>query len=329
MVIHIFKLNKFKSLSLLYSFVFLFITYYISLFYVNGDQYHYHLVYGELPTLSFIDAYLYYNNALDSNELIHFLIVWLFGGYIEKDILMSFFNAVLVYYISRVLFKAGGNWLIVFCVLLMSFYSWVLFFSAERLKISVLFFVISFWYFNNGNVKKAVLVAILSLLSHLQIIISYATVLSNKIFNIIVRLITNGVISKFFFLLLIVGICLAIPLSYQVVRKLHVYVNGFEFIDILKWLVYYVLTLSVCVRHGKISCQTLKSVSLIFFPMLVMVFFIGSDRALFFAFFVFLYFAVQKNAGFNLPLCLSLIYFGQKSVFFILSIFEHGDGFIS
>lgn len=323
-----FKVGKEKASSLLFSLVFFCVTYYLSSFYVNGDQFHYKAVYDKLSELSLIDAYIYYNSALDSNELVHFFLVWLFSGYVEKDILMSFFNASLVYYVSRILFKHGGAGWVIFLVLLTSFYSWVLFLSAERLKIAMLLFMMSFWYLNNGCIKKAGVATCLSILAHLQIVISYFTIVSNRFVNIFSKLVTKGVVSKYIFLFLIVVLFLAAPLSYQVVRKFDVYVNGFEFVDLLKWLIYYLLTLSVSVQRGRISWQTLSFISLMFIPMLVTVFFIGSDRALFFAFFVFVYFAVQKKSGLNFPLFIVLVYFCYKSVFFIVSVFNYGDGFV-
>lgn len=80
--------------------IFAFVVSYLILpFYSAGDQISLRHVYEMLPNLGFLEGFFYYNGTLDSQEPGYFLLVYVFSGFMDKDLLMSLLNAVLGYYL--------------------------------------------------------------------------------------------------------------------------------------------------------------------------------------------------------------------------------------
>ena len=69
----IMKKNDLISLIFIVVLVF-FISLWLLEYYFLGDQVNYIGTYSALSDMSLIEAYKYYNNALDSKEYIHFLL---------------------------------------------------------------------------------------------------------------------------------------------------------------------------------------------------------------------------------------------------------------
>ena len=66
---------------------------------------------------------------------------------------------------------------------------------------------------------------------------------------------------------------------------------------------------------------------MIFFPLFIAVFLIGGERVNMIGYFVFLYYALPINKGFNFGVLLTSAYFLAASFGFTINIIEHGDGF--
>jgi len=76
----------------MYSFLIFWITFILGDFYISGDQVHYAKAYTEIHKLPLFEAYRTYRSILSSGELTHFIFIWSFGGYFEKNIVMPFWH---------------------------------------------------------------------------------------------------------------------------------------------------------------------------------------------------------------------------------------------
>jgi hypothetical protein len=66
---------------------------------------------------------------------------------------------------------------------------------------------------------------------------------------------------------------------------------------------------------------------IIFIPLVLAVFILGSDRINMMAYFAFLYYALQCKRGLNIGILVTTVYFAWKSYFFVSDIIEYGNGF--
>ena len=80
------KISKSKLYPIIISLLTIAISYYFSLYYVNGDQAHYTSFYNDIKDVDIFTAFFMYKNYLDSSEPIYFLIVYLVSRFIEKNI---------------------------------------------------------------------------------------------------------------------------------------------------------------------------------------------------------------------------------------------------
>jgi hypothetical protein len=62
-------------------------------------------------------------------------------------------------------------------------------------------------------------------------------------------------------------------------------------------------------------------------PILVAILFLGGSRLNMLLYFVFLYYALRVNGGFNGGVLVTSVYLGWKSVLFVQNVLNHGDGF--
>lgn len=314
-------------LSLFYCILIFIASYYLSLIYYAGDQIHYTKVYDEIGSMSIVEAYAYYNIHLSSHEIVHFFIVWSLSSYINKNLLMSFFNGLFAFYAARIMFKLGGHPLIVILVLLLSYYPLVFYLAAERLKFGFLLFFISFWYLMNSKRSLAYLFGFLLVLAHIQIIISIASLLAIKFFDSLESLILRLKIEKTSLMLVFLGVIAFLVSFNQITGKMAVYLNGFDLIDFLKFVVIFLLSLFYSKYNGVYTKSRALLVVLLFFPLFLVTFLMGSDRTIFFGYFIFLYFALQVRGGLNVGVFATLIYGFYKSFIFIDNVLAHGHGF--
>lgn len=321
------KIKKEPFFAFIFSFVVFLLTYQISGFYLDGDQFHYHKVYDAIGEMHLLEAYAFYNASLSSLEIVHFIIVWSLSPYFEKNLIMAIFNAFLAYYSSRIMIRIGGNPIVVLIILIFSYYPLVLYFGAERLKFGFLLFFMAFWYFNNQRKKVAYYLAILSVLSHIQLIISFASLIAYSIYNGFLGLFKRLRINKTT-LVMILSSFLAVYLMYnQILIKLRYYVEGSSILDFIKFFIIFFLTLI----YSKLNNVYLKSrvvlIIVLFMPLLFVTFLMGTERTIIFGYVIFLYFALQVKHGLNLGVILTLMYGGYKSYVFVHNIFNYGHGF--
>ena len=167
--------------------------------YTLGDQFFYRNFYASALDFGFIQSYIYYQSVLGSAEPGYFLLIRLFSGFIQKDILMSFLNGFLAYILIFWAQKNKVSWLAI-TPLFFNFYLFVLFFSAERLKLGILFLMLAV---NYAGPRRFIFSAI-SFISHVQTMVLIVNWMSLKVLPILNHYCMEGlkkVVGKFCFYL--------------------------------------------------------------------------------------------------------------------------------
>lgn len=315
------KRNKFIEVMYLYLTVFLVFTLSIVItpFYIYGDQIHYIKLYNGLVGLDLYEGYYFYKTSIDSREPVYFFLAWLFSNFgVEKIYFVSIFNSVLAYFSYRFLNKVGGHPFIVFLIVSLSYYSLVLFFSAERLKFGIIFIIMALIYY-----KKRYLFYVLSVFSHAQVIIVITSLIFLKASQELSDFFTEFKISKRILLSIIIAIPIAmgvfIIMQEHLLSKFDSYFAIRNILELLKLGSLFILSI--------IYAKSKKEVITVFLPLFFFTFIFGGERVNFIGYFYFLYFSIYYRKGFNLGILFTLLYFLYASFDFLLNVIKLGDGF--
>ena len=289
----------------------------ISPHYMLGDQEIYRRFFEILPTLSFADGFIHYSQTLTSIEPGYYTISWIFSRFLEKDLFISILNAILAFYSMQLLIRWRASIYVAASIVLTNFYFYVLFFAAERLKVSFIFLTMALAHVNGS---KFYFFSALSAISHIQILIVYMMLLFREFSIEFIRIITSGKIKKYFLIGLIAFFLTLVVMSGQIIEKLSAYVViGFDIQSVYKLLVFYFMTL--------VYSRNRSDVTILFIPLFIAVLMIGDERINMFGYFVFLYYAIPINIGFNLGVVLTSAYFFYKTLIVVHNIIVSGDGF--
>lgn len=320
----IFKLKKnaflyYAFLGLSIACVLLLSSYFLPI-YTNGDQFYYRKLYDGLYGLPIsVGSFDYYKNQIGSAEPVYYLVVWASSNFgVSKDILIATLNLFFCYSFYRVLFRCGANPFIIFLLLSFNYYSYVFYFSSERLKIALIFLALAAIY-----KKKVWVFTLLSLLCHSQLIIAYLAyylhflkvlllnVLSKKTISI------NVIVSFFLFL----GVCVVLyyAISEHVVSKFQGYYKENSLLELSKILVFMLLSL--------LYTKDRFNVVVAFLPVFISAFLVGGERVNFIGYFLFLYFSLHYRSGFNFGVIATLLYFLYKGILFLDDIVHYGTGY--
>ncbi|QWD28823.1 hypothetical protein G6682_01795 [Polynucleobacter paneuropaeus] len=293
-----------------------FFSLFLSSFYVGGDQIGYSSAYLAMKGMNFIDAWDQYHKYLTNQEPIHFFISFS-GGMIDanKNLLFSLLNGVLAFCTAKIYLNWGVSFWYLLVILLTNFYFLGLYFSAERLKLSVLFFELS--YLSSAKPLKRILFAILSLGAHFSIIFPIVSGCS----LLIKRYRLAFTFRNVFFGLLLIVIFLCLLYFYWDTGYLDSKIDAYATNDINVITIFPTLLLfSYCIYKRKdflIPC-------IFFIPLLVAIFFLGGSRLNFFSFFSAI-FLLKNHQAFKDPLIFLLFtYLSIKGVKFIYDVITFG-----
>jgi len=313
------KINLISGIFSIYTFI---ISIAIFPYYTNGDQYYYRLAYDEIQKMSFLGGFEYYSNLLGTKEPTYFLISKYLSPIFEKDILMSFMNGIFAFLLTRFLIKRKTN---IFVILLIfsNFYLYVIFFAAERLKLSLLIALIPIAL----DFKSKSYFQLLSILTHIQIILlSMGNTISEKILlrqkNSPVKFF--GVLKNIFIISLFA--ILIYFLWDHIIGKFFAYsTEGSRPYEIgiqatLKPIIFYILSAFYCTE------KKIKPL-LEHLPIIVASYFIGSERIVIFSYIIFMNYATKINNGLNFGTLITSIYFLIKNYLFIHNIINFNNGF--
>jgi hypothetical protein len=299
-----------------------FISLVLSRLYVDGDQLGYHRAYSLMEGLALRDGFVMYTHNVSSAEYVHFFLSLLGSNLgIDKNAIMSLFNAILAVYSLKLLEKWGADFRVACLIVLTNFYMFVLYFAAERLKIGFIFLVLSLLYSNRPWYSYSLI--FLSIWSHFSMLLIYASVWIAKSYDNFRSVAKMR--SKIFYkslLLLFPPLLLVLYESKTILWKLGTYIECNTNVSAMNFL-----PLGVLIVLTGIYAKDMRKSLVIFAPFLVGVALLGGSRLNMLAYFIFLSFGLRVNGGLNAGVLITSAYFLYKSIGFVTNIFHHGHGF--
>jgi len=316
-------LRKTHAVSILFSIAVFLLSLVVSPYYIYGDQLHYKNFYNSMPEFGFFEGFKYYNSSLSSREWFYYSLIYTFAGWLDKNVLMSFLNAALAFFVAVEFLRRGASKFLL-CMIFFNFYFLILLFSAERLKLGVLFCLLAF----STQGCKGFICWVMALLSHAQTLILLVISILSKmaadaVFIFQGRLKYGFLISVALFVVFVVIIVTA--LGDHIATKFDAY-SGPDGIFAGGWQALWKPTIFL-VGSAFYAKQKRYEAVIANIPLLVAAFFVGDERLVMFSYFIFMYYAVQVNNGLNVGVLMSSFYLLVKGVLFLSNILAYGDGF--
>ncbi len=313
---------KIKSSNLLLSIYWVLtfaFSYYIFSYYTLGDQRFYIPFYNDCLSQSNLNVqFICYKETVGAQEPFFFFTAKFFSFFSSKVFFSSFLNSCLIAVIFKLASKNISNNIslnIFMLLIVFNYYILALFFSVERLKLGLLLLLTGFLF----KSSKKYILFFLALLSHLQIMamiicyLMYLTLNSNKAFwkKLLMLSLASGV-----FIVVFLG------MKEQFLFKFNAYYEGTQENDLgLIGVIKTSLYLAIAVLSIK-NFQPL----IVGFPLIVMSYFLGSDRVAIMAFIIGISYVVFYRKKADLLIYIVLFYSSYKSVGFIQNIFLYGEG---
>lgn len=291
--------------------------------YTEGDQGHYISAYESIENTDIFSALPIYRSHLATPEFGHFLIIWVFSSLlqVEKIVAMSVCNAVLAFVFIRWVRILGGSVGLAYIIVITNFYFWVLYLSAERLKIGFIFFLL--FLLVSAQAKKAFFFYAMAVFSHLQFIIFAASIIIKNGIIFVVRLFNTCLVRRRllgYILLLSVAIwSFFVQVGDYLLWKIPQYFSSISIDSI--WQVTLFWGLSVIYSRRWLDSFVL------FLPLLIASIVVGPTRITIFAYFCFLYYGFQYKRGVNIWVALTSVYFMVKTVGFLINVWSTGQGY--
>jgi hypothetical protein len=294
-------------------------SYYISLFYTEGDQLAYRKIYEDISELSFVDAFSYYSSYMGVSEVVHFIVIWISTHLtVDKNITMAISNSLLWILAFKTLVKYNVNFYVSLVLTSFNFYMFVLFFAAERLKFGFIFLFLSVLAIDNG--KSYLKYVSLSILSHVQMAIVYVSLaFSNENIYSIKKI----KLLSFKTILLVLLFSGTIFFLYDhIIEKVSIYSRITEetpgYNSLSKLIVFAILAFIY-----KRKFETI----LMFVPLFISAFLLGSERINMLGYMAFLYYGLQYKTGLNVGVLATSSYFIFKAIIFLTTVFAVGNAF--
>jgi len=299
------------------------ISMYLSPFYYAGDQASYTELYNSVIGKNLYDAYLLQIKLLSSYEPLYLIIAWIFAPLVDKYIFDSLLNFFLCYSFASVFLKYRAGRVFIMVFLLANFYILVMYFAADRLKLSFIFYIYCLGSFHDKKYSRSSVLLVLSVLSHLQILLfllsTVSVLIAKNMQKIAVRFTIN---IKEALLITSIGILFAVSLILfreHISNKLGFYLsNNIE--EIIKPSVFMMLSFFAPVRSFYIFFA--------FLPLIIAAFVVSGDRVVMMAYFVFLYYSVGVQGWPKLLVWVTLLYFVYKGYFFVFNFIKYGNAFL-
>ena len=309
---------SFTTVLILLLFPFLYL---ISTLYINGDQTHYHKIYEIFDTRGPLSSsFVTYIAVVGSLEPIHFLTIYILSPILEKNLLFTLINILLLFFATKSIGKiTNQSETLILLLLLSSFYINVLFYSAERLKIAFLFFFMGLYF--KDYLIRSILFFTLSAISHISIIILFLANSVSLILEKLLRVLKHGLLSYISIIVLALSLAIFIYLFEQIFTKFIDFYNDFSGISSVLQIL---LLSSLCFIDLK---KNRKEYFFVMFAFGIAAFLIGGSRVNMFAY-LFTQFHYLKYESIKSPVFLILaLYMVYKSTGFFYNVFMYGDAF--
>lgn len=314
-------ISKSKLFSLLVSVLTIALSYYFSLYFVKGDQLLYTSFYNDIKDTDIFTAFIMYRGYLGASEPIYFIIIYLVSYIINKNIFMALINGVLMFFVSRLMISQRISKLFILS-LVFNFYFLTLFLSLERLKFSLLFFVLFIYYFKKR--KTSILFLTLSLLSHAQTVLLLISGYINKLFKSIIKICTTLKVKKspYIAVALVLALLFVFFLRGHIISKMSYYISGgFNASNIAKPAFFMLATFLIYKKD-------FAKIFLMFLPFILGSFVFGEERIVIFSYLFFLYLSFKRSPSINIYIIITSAYFIYRGFIFLNNILLFGDGYI-
>ena len=319
------KSNKINEKVYFLNYLFLFgvflYSYLLLTFYVEGDQSHYIKLYDALASATIFEVPWVAVKYVLAYEWVTFYILWLPAVLgVPKIIFISLSNVFLVFLLLKYL-KSYNIKLILKILLIHSFYVLVLMTSAERLKFSYIFILLS--VVSNSQTRRYFF-ALLACVTHFQTIILYAAFLAQFLPNLVLYTLKYKSIKKIYFSYAL-GLAVIAIVFYNVFgdglsNKVVTYLNLRNILEFGK--VWFVILVSMLIfGRNKVS------VMFVFLTLGVVILFFGQDRVNMIVLTLFVHFCFTYQVKSSLPLYVLSFYMFIKSFPFLFNIFNYSNGF--
>jgi hypothetical protein len=306
------------------------ISFIIQPYYIYGDQYYYNKVYQNINH-NILYSYILFKEYIGGSEPLSFLIYYINANIGIKKLLMdAVLNSLLSFFVVKTLRLLKVSYIIILVLLCTNFYMYMLYFSAYRLKVGILFFMIGLYYYLKNKQRTSKIFFILSVFGHFQMfIIMFASLISNIIVKFLMlqkfktKFKTKSLLIMIFWIVTIfLIVCFFQKYFFY---KINYYYHHADK-SIWKLLLLYLFTFFY-MQKLKFSIQITIKISIIFLLLLLISLIIGSERINMFGYFIFFFIAVQYKQGFNMGIIFTSIYFMIKNIFFVNNIIIYGNGF--
>lgn len=292
------------------------LTLLIKPYYTGGDQRYYTTAYAALSNLNLVEGAYFYFRTLASQEITHFVLSWIASRVMGHDVFIAILNAFFSYTAVSLLLKWHASLSMAILIVLTNFYFLVFFFTAERLKVGIMFLALSILY--SHRVKAFYFFSVVAMLAHVQVAVVYFAIMLKGAFESIVapRLTKRALLS------LIVAPLLLFPLIIlreHIILKLPHYIGAWDFFGVIRVGAFMILALFT--TRKRVELVTL------FAPVLMAAFLVGGHRIVLFGYFLFLYYGLQLKGGKNIYVLTTNVYFFYSSIEFLTNVLLHGHGF--
>jgi hypothetical protein len=289
-------------------------------YYVDGDQVMYRYFYDTREGVDLAVSYEDYGNLIGSQEPFYFALVTAFSGWCDKDLLMSLFNGMFGYFVGRGLALLDAS-KIVTALLAVNFYMVILFFSAERFKLGVLFISIAFMY--RGLARYAAVVV--AVMSHVQVLLVIVAQLVANAAKALPLLLRGRVERRVLWTVLgpVLGSVALVPVIEYTLNKLAYYHEGSKETGaalLMKPVVFFALTAIYAGRErvaGLALQATILSATAV----------VGTERLVIFSYMIFMYYGLQVRRGVNAGVLLTCIYFAATGIVALSDTYYYGNAF--
>ena len=286
--------------------------------YTEGDYIDYSNAYEAIYDQTFVRAFLSYRGLIGSSEPIHFTISWIASNLeFSRTYFISICNSFTTVAFLVLGRKLNASLFVLIIIAFSNLYFFALFTELERLKFAFLFFFISMYFFENKKIFYVF--SIITVLTHLQFLVIYSGFLalyfSSQIKHIFVR---YRVQTSAIFIIIISTVIVVIMYDH-LAAKISAHYIGLNYLHLLKALLFLILIL--------FYSRNRKQSFIFILPLFFMILLVGGNRLIIFAYFIFLYYALQNRRGYNLGILLTTFYYSVTGAIFIFNVFDYGRGY--
>ena len=287
---------------------------------ITDDQSLYIRAYKEVHGKNFLESIINSGLILGSKEPVYPAIIWLASPFISKELLMLIANMTFGYLLIKILQRYNVDKLNIF-LFFTGFYFYTLMFSLERLKFSLIFILLSFFFIEKFFFRR--LFSILALTTHLQTILLVITEFLNV--SLEKKKILNFLLIAFLFLIFVCITLNYFDLYSYIFQKTQIYFSSLSLqvaISETAKCIIFLLIGNMCIK--KKNLLNFNIILLILFPFAIL---LQSGRIIIIIYMVVASFVILERQTNNNFFKILNIYYFVKGIIFLKNIYLYGNGY--